>query len=344
VSRAHDIRRPFDDFEPLDERSPIGQPGSAPRVSISAMRPWLVAAALGICAGPVSDARAADVEVGGRTARLTAAPGEANDVVVMQAGRRLIVTDRSAALRAGPGCRRIRPDRVRCRARLVNAHLGDRDDRFSGGAERDRVHGEAGADTVRGGGGFDYLIDRSPEDDVLKGGPSFDAVISIRGEDQLEGGSGVDTLIAGSGGMRIEAGDGPDRIAAVADSGAIDCGAGGDVIDPLGLERTIPHTCEFFEHASLEEWVPARVRRTSPGVLRAPVPDLCGVLEVPDQKRCRVRVTLVDGSAVLGRAVASRGRVSVRVSGLPAGARSVGIRYRAPRAREKLDVRVRIVT
>lgn len=298
-------------------------------------RALIVSAAAMLAA--TGDAAAAEIAARGNTVRFTAAPGERNDVRAVASRGGVVVRDAGAALTAGDGCRRLAARRARCAGGQLVVDLADGADRFRGGGERDRVNGGDGADRLHGGGGFDFLIDRSAQDDVLRGGQGFDVVASFGGVDRLFGGASSDTLVAGRGAV-VDAGADDDRVAVSRGPGSVDCGDGEDLVDPLGLGRVVPATCELFELSSLERAYPARAVRVDNRRVRVPVPELCGLFE--PGTRCRVRVALFDEDEVVARATTNRGRIVMRA---PAGARSVGLRYTATAGRERLAVRLRVV-
>jgi hypothetical protein len=273
-------------------------------------------------------AHAADVRVARDQARFTAARGEENRVRVARRGPQLLIDDAGAPIDAGAGCRALAAHRVHCRARRFRGRLGNGSDRFRGGAERDHVTGGPGADVLDGGDGLDYLRDDSRDADVLRGGAGADLLAGARGPDALRGGFAPDTIVAEGVGSTVSGGPGPDRIAALPRVGRIDCGPGRDSIAPLGLRRAIPRSCEHFQYQQLEEDVSARARRLSARRLEVPVPDLCGTLEV--RGSCRVRVVLRQHGRSVGTAITAVTATRVRVRGLPRGARSIGIRTRAP--------------
>jgi hypothetical protein len=113
---------------------------------------------------------------------LTAAPGEANAIVVAAAGA---VTDAGAPLTAGPGCARQGGGVVCPGALRLDAQLGDGDDSLAlATALPAEVAGGAGNDSLRGGGGSDTLI----------GGDGDDAIDGGSGRDWVDGGAGADML------------------------------------------------------------------------------------------------------------------------------------------------------
>jgi hypothetical protein len=79
------------------------------------------------------------------------APGVRNNLIARRRGRRWVVRDRLAALRAGAGCRRLTARTVSCRAARVRRVV------LYGGAGNDRltVIGRVGKVVFRGGPGRD---------------------------------------------------------------------------------------------------------------------------------------------------------------------------------------------
>jgi hypothetical protein len=104
-----------------------------------------------------------------------------------RAGRSWQVSDAASPLRAGDGCRRVRPRVVRCRAAGVARVV------LAGGAGDDRlvVTGRARA-RVLGGGGDDRLVARRARA-LLSGGPGRDVLVGGRTV-RFRGGPGADRL------------------------------------------------------------------------------------------------------------------------------------------------------
>ena len=206
------------------------------------------AAALGATAGVTTRTETVPGDKGPDTTVLradflyTAAPGEANRVVLSLAGRVLTVTDAGAAIVAGAGCEPVAPAGVRCtapagttpsyRGDVVAVALGDGDDELAAtddghwglgveaGPGADRV--ALGAGTVRGGDGDDVLrfsgrsglLDGGPGADVLEGGAGSESgtLIGGPGDDVLQGGGGSESLAGGPGRDRIDGGAGSDTV------------------------------------------------------------------------------------------------------------------------------------
>jgi Ca2+-binding RTX toxin-like protein len=150
----------------------------------------------------------------------TAAPGEANDVVVDYPGNTTVITDQGAPLTAGPGadCVQVDEHQVRCSpARVqVTASLGDRDDTVVALAGfTTELRGEDGDDHISGGTGHD----------VIDGGAGADAINANSGDDEIRGGPGADTLEGGDGEDTVLY-DGPAPVSATLDGGRNDGEAG----------------------------------------------------------------------------------------------------------------------
>ena len=77
----------------------------------------------------------------------------------------------------------------------VILHAGDSGDLLTGGSGNDELYGGAGNDTLEGNLGDDTL-DGGGGDDVLKGGDGNDTMIGGPGADQFLGSSGDDTMRA----------------------------------------------------------------------------------------------------------------------------------------------------
>jgi hypothetical protein len=129
----------------------------------------------------------------------------ASDLSVRFAKRGRVTLVDPGGVRAGRGCRRLGPDRARCRVRRGNADtiwgstfsLGRGDDalRLRGVARGGMVTiaGGAGDDRVRGSAGGDALLP-GPGDDRVSGGPGADLLDADGGADDLAGGGGFDKL------------------------------------------------------------------------------------------------------------------------------------------------------
>ena len=127
-----------------------------------------------------------------------AVSGEANQLVVLPEGERVVFEDSGAEIAPGAGCVATGPRRAVCTPDLsssttgIAVTLGDRDDSarvledlgISSGA----IDGGAGADVLLGGSGLDRLT----------GG---------EGDDELDGGAGGDVLDGGAGRDQVLGGD-----------------------------------------------------------------------------------------------------------------------------------------
>jgi Ca2+-binding RTX toxin-like protein len=205
-----------------------------------------LAAALVVCAWLPAPAQALVVRAeevfvgrdgmtGGVDVRVTAAPGERNDVILERRGDRLVVTERGAPLLAGDGCTAVGADAASCPLPLVLdtgvfVSLGDEPDAIAvtvppptavvvyGGAGEDRLsgsaglNGEAGDDTISAA----RFADGGAGDDHLTGGPADDRLAGGGGADVLDGGAGDDTLVdetsPDAGPDRLEGGPGRDLL------------------------------------------------------------------------------------------------------------------------------------
>ena len=149
----------------------------------------------------------------------SADPGEQNNVTfttwTVTSGV-FFIEDTGATIRAGNGCERVTPMKVKCFADISHefgydtffeVNLGDGDDRLtnetnvptlvsaeegndvlSGGAGQDEFHGGDGTDVLRGGDGCDMLTGDA-DSDFLDGGS---------GPDRLGGAGGADTADYGN--------------------------------------------------------------------------------------------------------------------------------------------------
>jgi hypothetical protein len=170
---------------------------------------------------PVSSARAAVISSSGSTVTYTAAPGEANKVLVSVVGSdTLQVWDSGARITSATGgclitsSDPIAGDTARCPLpAAVVADLGDRDDSYwdwdgpstvdAGNGNDAPIFGEGGNDVLRGGVGTDTLYGQDG-DDVLDGGPGDDYLEGVpcscedealtHGADTYIGGGGADSL------------------------------------------------------------------------------------------------------------------------------------------------------
>ncbi|MFL5895969.1 MAG: calcium-binding protein [Thermoleophilaceae bacterium] len=148
----------------------------------------------------------------------TAAPGEANDVMVSQTGSTVTIHDGGADIAPGSGCAGRSPHEVACDESCygclstyvsIRLDLDDGDDRASG--------------TV----GFD-----------AKGGPGDDRLFSQAGT--LGGGGGRDVLVGGDGANVLADGDGVGG--APVDRDVIDGGGGTDVVSYAGRRTPVEFT------------------------------------------------------------------------------------------------------
>lgn len=204
-------------------------------------RCWLLPVLLALLAPAAAQATTVRVDVrtveGDRedevvaTLRVTAAPGEANRVVVREAADGSVTVEDRGSRRpvaAGRDCARTARSRVRCTAGLpldgIAVRLGDRDDRLDapgrfglaievrGGTGEDRItatrtplvaQGDEGRDTLLGGRAGDTLRG-GPGDDRLAGGGGDDTLAGDAGADRVRGDTGDDTLDGDGGDGRTD--------------------------------------------------------------------------------------------------------------------------------------------
>ncbi len=146
-------------------------------------------------------ANAATVSVEGTVLRVTAAPGEANQLTVAEGvpNPSFTVTDPGAALTAGPGCAVAQDGSASCSvpvsiididagdlddsvtvAGVLPARIlgGEGDDRLQGGDGSDELLGDAGSDFVDGGDGHDTIDMRDGVADSVWCGAGHDGVLA----------------------------------------------------------------------------------------------------------------------------------------------------------------------
>ena len=174
------------------------------------------AAALGLGTAPA--ATASDARVADGVLRVTAAPGEANDVLLAPgSGADVAVSDLGAAPETGPGCADEGDVAVCGGAGSVVVALGDGDD--SAGADPGlaiavTIDGGAGSDSLGGGGG-PATLRGGAGDDLLSGGDAADVLDPGAGADYVVGAGGADTIQARDGSVdMIACGDGQDSVSA----------------------------------------------------------------------------------------------------------------------------------
>jgi Ca2+-binding RTX toxin-like protein len=204
---------------------------------------WAVFAAITLGAvwiGIPRPALAGVVHVEGSVVIFKAGNNEVNTVVVNARGsafnpatgqfvQGFTVTDSTASILSGPGCKAFGPTAV-CdilSASLVSLDLGDKNDRVS---QQETEPGNAVPMRVKGGTGDDVLIGSSRNDD-LDGELGDDTIDGGGGDDVLTGGFGDDTITGGRGSDTISGGPGKDTInARDGERDAINCGLGHDVV------------------------------------------------------------------------------------------------------------------
>jgi hypothetical protein len=170
----------------------------------------------------------------------TAAPGEANQLVLEQEGdpldpRSWLITDAGAVIRVPWLCDSLGVHSARCPYYSATARLGDRDDRLTtvmpGGL---MPPPGIGAD---GGPGDDWLAG-GDSGDGLAGGTGRDTLYAGAGDDFLVGGGGRDALYGGAGSDEMRDGDGDGRTARP-DADLLDGGAGSDTVSYAGRTRPV---------------------------------------------------------------------------------------------------------
>lgn len=87
----------------------------------------------------------------------------------------------------------------------------DRDDRVTGSADTDIVHGRPGNDKIEGMEGNDILYGQTG-DDGLAGGAGDDILFGGEGNDRARGEAGNDVIFGSEGSDRASGGDGDDRL------------------------------------------------------------------------------------------------------------------------------------
>jgi Ca2+-binding RTX toxin-like protein len=200
-----------------------------------------------------------------------AGPGEVNRLVIETSigGSAVRLTDSGAAISVGEGCELDDQGRAVCRirprVRLVQADLGDGDDRANANgatvrAPQVNIVGGEGDDFLRGTGpirfnfggreGEDTLIG-SNGPDVFRGGPGHDRMSSRGGDDLLIGDSGRDVLRAGLGIDRLFGGADGDKLdardAPPAQDDVVSCGGGDDLTTADRADRPKTVGCEIFK-------------------------------------------------------------------------------------------------
>ena len=204
-----------------------------------------------------------------------AAPGEVNQLRIETSpgGSLVLLTDPGAAISVGEGCELDVEGRALCRVtprvRLVQADLGDEDDRASAHTRNLRapqvnIVGGEGNDVLRGDGptrfdlggreGTDTLVgSRGP--DVLGGGPGNDRLHGRAGDDLMFGHQGRDVLRAHLGIDRLFGGPDGDKLdardAPPAQDDVVSCGGGDDLTTADRADRPKTVGCEIFRVSPL---------------------------------------------------------------------------------------------
>jgi hypothetical protein len=218
------------------------KPADDSRVRLAAALTSLLLLALAV---PTAHAATTSVEAG--ALRITAAPGEYNNVSIAAAPGGLAVTDAGAPLTLGPGC----PTGTCLGATRVEADLGDADDTLTlfaavpadlqGGEGNDNLAVTGAESTTLAGNEGNDILTGAGSADVLRGGPGYDT---------LAGGDGDDRIDGGTGGDLADGGDGADSIVLrdrVTDTAA--CGAGRDTVRAEVLDQ-LDFACERVDYGA----------------------------------------------------------------------------------------------
>ena len=146
-------------------------------------------------------AHAATVSVEGTVLRVSAAPGEANQLTVAEGvpNPSFTVTDPGAALTAGPGCAVAQDGSATCSVpvSLIDIDAGDLDDSVTvAGVLPARILGGEGDDRLQGGDGSDELLGDAGSD-FADGGDGHDTIDMRDGvADSVWCGAGRDGVLA----------------------------------------------------------------------------------------------------------------------------------------------------
>jgi Ca2+-binding RTX toxin-like protein len=163
---------------------------------------------------------------------VTAAPGEANDLRVVDGGAGVYaLRDAGASLEAGTGCTSVSSSEAHCQAEFVHGvvvRLGDGNDRLDAseacgieyfcqlsayaGPGADHVVGSPGLDWLDGDAGEDVVAGLGGEACSPRGGCSGDTLLGGSGEDVLLGGPGPDRILADPGADLLLGGGGSDEV------------------------------------------------------------------------------------------------------------------------------------
>jgi Ca2+-binding RTX toxin-like protein len=179
-----------------------------------------------------------------------AAPGQTNDITLVEDGSDLVITDTGATTlpRSLKGCTAV-PVAVGVSARctvagsvIVRLELGDGDDHILSDMLLPRftldVDAGEGNDIIEPGDGNDR-IDGGPGDDTLYGGYGNDEVFGRDGADYLNGSPGAD-LVDGGGGFDFMFGDaGADRMIGGGDTDYMFGQGGADIMDGGALHDLV---------------------------------------------------------------------------------------------------------
>lgn len=172
-------------------------------------RPLPLGALLGVLllVGLPQAAHASTASVSGSTLTITAAPGEANDVLLSFDGS---VGD-AAGITAGSGCGPWdeSPTKVDCGVDFtaVVIDLGDGNDQY-----QNSLGGRVATATVDGGAGDDVIFETATTAATIDGGDGDDTIDGGEGNDTIRGGAGNDQLSGRAGNDTIDGGAGVDAV------------------------------------------------------------------------------------------------------------------------------------
>jgi Ca2+-binding RTX toxin-like protein len=211
--------------------------------------------------GPACAAHAATVSlitVGeGLLLTYSAAPGEANRLVVSADTTTLTFADGGASVSSAPIECTVSDGVARCASadiagvavelndgvdtgriddsfhgtrRELRMSAGSGDDVLTGGVGPETLNGEAGDDRIAAGAGDD-VVNPGVGADIADAGAGADVVLPGPGDDELFGGPGVDIVEGGAGRDRVDGGAGDDTVRGQLDDDVVLGGAGEDRLD-----------------------------------------------------------------------------------------------------------------
>jgi RTX calcium-binding nonapeptide repeat (4 copies) len=227
-------------------------------------------------------AGASTASLSGGVLTITAAPGEANAVVLSSGNANPIWVNDSAGVTPGAGCEASSTTtRVFCflgptglDSASVVASLGDGNDSFAaadagGYVSTVNVDGGPGDDTIAGGYGNDVLHGGDGNDD-LGGSSGEDKVYGEAGDDTVRGHGGADTVSGGPGvdliegdGQGIYGNGGSDTIdSRDGERDRVTCGLGADALTADSLDVIETSECESVDTGAA---TPAPAPTPTPG-------------------------------------------------------------------------------